>query len=291
MYQIMSLNKKNLNEFRRLNENKSNFNCLNKNFFEIYDKCSFAQKVLLRRKVRLLKQDLNYIGYIWYNVNCSYKNTYIINALNIDNSETELVAPYKYLIDKLRKNSTFYYICENNDYNYKILKKIGFEKKEGTLILNLNLNQSIPLIIKDDINFEVLKIGRDEKKRCHIQNKIFKNNERIPLNLNDIYFDEMQSYYLNNGAIFIKKGETYIGYGQIILENNTPTIVNFGILEEFRGNDYSKCLLTYLLKIIMCSGFDRAKIKVKTFNYIALNLYKQMGFRVENRRYKWQIKT
>lgn len=291
MYQIVILNKKNLNEFRKLNENKNNFNLLNKDFFKIYDKCNFAHKVLLRRKVKLLKQDLKYIGYIWYDVDCSYRNTYIIDALNIDNFGTEPITSYKYVIDTLKKNSTFYYVCQNNDYNYKILKSIGFEKKEGTLILNLNLNQNIPLIIKDDINFEILKIGRDEKKRCYIQNKIFKNNTRVPLNLNDICFDEMQSYYLKNGAIFIKKGDTYIGYGQIILEDNDPTIVNFGILKEFRGNDYSKCLLTYLLKIVMCNGFNKVKIKVKTFNYIALNLYTQMGFKVENARYKWQIKT
>ncbi|AYD40300.1 GNAT family N-acetyltransferase [Clostridium fermenticellae] len=292
MYKIMTLNKKNLNEFRKLNENNDHFNLLNMDFFKMYDNGSFTNKVFLRRRVKLLSYNFKYIGYIWCDANYSYRNVYTINAMNISNSiNIELIDPYKYIVNRLKKNSTFYYTCQNNGFNFNILKNIGFETVDGTLILNLNLDHNIPIAIKEDINFDILKIGKDEKKRCLIQNEIFKNNTRVPLSLDDIYFDEMQSYYLKKGAIFIKKRNTYIGYGQIILEENVPIIVNFGILKEYRGKGYSKCLLTYLLKIVICNGFNNVKIKVNNSNYIALNLYKQMGFEIENERYKWKIKT
>ncbi|WP_406541200.1 hypothetical protein [Clostridium ljungdahlii] len=57
------------------------------------------------------------------------------------------------------------------------------------------------------------------------------------MTLEDIYFDEAQDYYFEKGAIFLKQNDEYIGYGQIVMENDIPVIVNFGILKEFRGKN------------------------------------------------------
>lgn len=287
MYNCVALNIRNLDYFKELNKAKDDFNRLNEDFFEVYHKSNFAQQIFLRRRVRLLKRDSKYIGYIWADMDD--KNICSINALNV--LRTSNFIPYKALIDTLKKNCTINYLCENNNYNFEILKEIGFTRKDGTLILYLDVTENIPLIIVEDLEFETLKKGIDEQKRCEIQNEIFKNDARLPLTIEDIYFDEVQSYYFDRGSVFLKKNGIYIGYGQIIIENNIPVIVNFGILKEYRGRGYSKSLLTYLIKIIKYSGFDKVKIKVKSTNKIALNLYEQIGFKITNEIYNWQIKT
>lgn len=287
MYNCVALNIRNLDYFKELNKAKDDFNRLNEDFFEVYHKSNFAQQIFLRRRVRLLKKDSNYIGYIWADMDD--KNICSINALNV--LRTSNFIPYKALIDTLKKNCTINYLCENNNYNFQILKEIGFTRKDGTLILYLDVTENIPLIIVEDLEFETLKKGIDEQKRCEIQNEIFKNDARLPLTIEDIYFDEVQSYYFDRGSVFLKKNGIYIGYGQIIIENNIPVIVNFGILKEYRGRGYSKSLLTYLIKIIKYSGFDKVKIKVKSTNKIALNLYEQIGFKITSEIYNWQIKT
>ncbi len=290
MYQCVGLNNKNLEFLKKLNKSKDNFNKLNQDFFEVYDKYNFAGQMILKRKVKLLKKDLEYIGYIWSDM--VDKNNCSINALSVDlkNLNIPNYLPYKFLVDALRKNCNISYLCQHNCYNVDILRSIGFTKNNGTFLLASNIGKNMPLIIKDGLTFEILKTGIDEKKRCDIQNKVFKDENRTPLTLQDIYFDEAQSYYFERGAVFLKKGERYIGYGQIIIEHNVPLIVNFGILKEYRGNGYSKSLLIYLLKIIKYNGFNEVKIKVKSSNTIALNLYKTLGFEVVEERYKWEIK-
>jgi ribosomal protein S18 acetylase RimI-like enzyme len=290
MYDCVALSKKNLNHFKKLNEANEDFNNLNENFFEVYDDCNFAQQIFLRRRVKLLKKDFKYVGYIWTEINDG--KICIVKSLNVLRRVGDFkdYAPYKILIDSISDNYTINYLCENNDYNSNVLKDIGFIKREGTLILYLNMLENIPLILRENLEFQILKKGRDEQKRCNIQNEIFKNDSRVPLTIEDIYFDESQNYYFEQGSVFLKKDGEYIGYGQVIIENNTPIIVNFGILSRYRGNGYSKSLLSYLLKIIKYNGYNRVKIKVKNTNKIALSLYEGIGFEITKEIYNWEFK-
>ncbi len=106
----------------------------------------------------------------------------------------------------------------------------------------------------------------------------FKSHDRIPLTKEDIYFDESQNYYVKDASFFIKKDDEYIGYGQVILENNIPFIVNFGILSNFRKEGYGKVLLNHILNKLKIKGFKKVMIRVSSENEIALNLYKSLGF-------------
>ncbi|WP_411679486.1 GNAT family N-acetyltransferase [Clostridium thailandense] len=290
MYECVGLNKKNLVYFKSLNERKNEFNSLNEDFFETYNNCNFAQQIFLRRRVKLLRINSKYIGYIWSNTND--KDICSINAINVLKvlGSIKIHMLYKLLIDTLKNKSVINYLCESNDYNYEILKNIGFNKKEGTLILYSNISKESLEYFDNGFEFQNLKIGKDEAKRCQIQNEIFKDDNRIPLNIEDIYFDQIQSYYFDRGSIFLKKDGEYIGYGQIIIEDRIPTIVNFGILKEYRGNGYSKVLLSHLLKIIKFNGFDIVKIKVKSTNVPAINLYEKLGFYKKNEVYMWELK-
>ncbi|KZL91137.1 GNAT family N-acetyltransferase [Clostridium magnum] len=291
MYKCVGLNMRNLDQFRKLNKAKNDFNTLNRDFFEVYDSCNFAQQIFLRHRVKLLKNDSRYIGYIWTELDDI--NVYTINALNILNTEknSNKYLLFKYLLDTLKKNCNINYNCEKNSYNFDILKHMGFIQKEGTFVLHLSIEENMPLLIMENLEFEILKKGRDEQKRCELQNDIFKNEDRIPLSIEDIYLDEVQTYYFDKGSVFIKKDGNYIGYGQVIIEDSVPVIVNFGILKESRGKGYSKALLVYLIKIIKYNGFSDVMIKVKTSNKIALNLYESTGFKIINEIYNWKLKT
>ena len=228
MYECVGLVKKNLSYFKKLNDKRTLFNPLNKDFFENYYNYNFAKQILMRRKIKLIKSNLNYIGYIWTDI--IDKKICYINSMNIISSSDKDYSSYKYLINFVKKNLHMIYMCQKKNNNFEILTSIGFNKKEGTLIFNMELHNDISTIIKNNINFHVLKRGVDEQIRCDIQNKVFEDEGRIPLTLEDIYYDELQNYYYDNGAIFIKKDKEYIGYGQIIIENKTtPVVVNFGI--------------------------------------------------------------
>lgn len=290
MYECVGLSKRNLIYLKQLNEMKNEFNALNEDFFQIYNNSNFAQQIFLRRRVKLLKMDSKFIGYIWADIND--KNICSINAISVLKvlGNIKIHVLYKALIDTLKGNYVINYLCENNGYNYEILKNIGFKKKEGTLILYSDISKSIPMYYDDSLEFENLKIGIDEEKRCQIQNEIFNDDSRIPLNIEDIYFDQIQGYYFDQGAIFLKKDGEYIGYGQIIIEDDIPTIVNFGILKEYRGNGYSKIFLSYLLKIIKLNNFNIVKIKVKSTNVPAVNLYQKLGFDIRKDIYMWEFK-
>ncbi|MEY8762787.1 GNAT family N-acetyltransferase [Clostridium sp. MT-113] len=276
----MKLIKKNLKYFRILNEKRNLFNSLNKDFFQIYDNCNFIQQIILRNKVKLIRNRARYIGYIW--TDFYPRDICYINAMNVvyEYRSTDIL-PYKCLINTIKKNYIIKYFCESNNYNFRLLKKVGFEKKDGTLILYRDLPESIDFTLNEELEFELMQKGRDEKKRCEIQNKIFQDNNRIPLTLEDIFFDEIQDYYFEKGAVFLKKNDRYIGYGQFIIEKGMPVIVNFGIIKEFRGRGYSRYFLIYILNLIHFNGFNKIIIKVKNSNYIALNLYKSVGFKVK----------
>ncbi|WP_333859842.1 GNAT family N-acetyltransferase [Clostridium sp.] len=290
MYECVSLVKRNLNCFKKLNSERRLFNNLNKDFFEVYDKSNFAKQIFLRRTVKLLRNNFDYIGYIWTDIIC--KNVYNINAMNVAvaiTDEKEDSKPYVYLISTIKKHCILKYLCEDNTYNSILLENIGFEKKEGTLVLFREIHGSVDLGIGENLNFEMFKKGKDEQKRCIIQNEIFHEQNRIPLILEDIYMEQLQSYYFEEGSVFLKRNKEYIGYGQIIIENDIPVIVNFGIIQKYRGRGYSKYLLSYLLNIIYQNDFHKTVIKVRNSNYKALNLYKSVGFKVRKERFNWEL--
>lgn len=279
MMELVKLNKKYFPELEKLNEDRLQFNQVNEDFFSVYHSCSFAQQFLLRNKVRLLKSNTDIIGYLWYTV--FDKNVCFINSMYIDNSKFNGV-PLKDLYGKFinflkpKYDVRYYYECNNT--NFSILNELGFNKCEGVIDMKCNISDIIGCSDFSNVDFEVFKKGTHEALRCKIQNEVFKNDSRMPLEVEDIYFDELQNYYFDEGAIFIKQENKYIGYGQIIIDNNNAIIVNVGILNPYRGKGYGKELLYYLIGIIKSKGYEEVSIKVASNNFVALNLYKSMGF-------------
>ncbi|OFI07764.1 mycothiol acetyltransferase [Clostridium acetireducens DSM 10703] len=290
MYKCIRLNNINIKFLKKLNGRRYIFNTLNENFFDIYNTSNFAQRILLRKRVYLLSYDSNYVGYLWFTPNNKYN--YTINALNIVYyTNINLKKACSLLLNSLKINATFNFHCENNGFNFKILKQLGFSNVSGVLKLSLLLNKSFNFKFNnDEISFSSLKLGSEENIRCYIQNTVFKNPNRVPLTIEDIFYDENQNYYFDRGSILVKKKDTYIGYGQIIIQNNIPIIVNVGILNSYRGKGYGEELLKYLINILKIEGFKKAYINVDMNNTIALNLYKKLGFKIKSEKCIWEIK-
>lgn len=288
MCKYVKLSKSLMPQFKELNAARKSFNSLNEDFFQYYNTTTLPQKLFLRRNISVLEDNKNLCGYIWTSIDD--KNFYNIRALSVNLSSKS--ADYiSLLLKTLKSGFTASFLCENNGINMGLLSEAGFCKKVGTIEMSLNLKKEIKLVEVDNISFEVFRKGFDEKIRCYIQNEVFKDKNRVPISTKDIYFDENQYYYFSPGAIFIKKDNKYVGYGQVIIEGDIPIIVNVGILPDYRGKGYGKLLINYLLKIIDSYNYNIATLNVDINNTVAFNLYKDCGFNVLKEYVKLEIKT
>lgn len=276
---------KNINHFRKINEFNTNFSLSNKDFFQEYDNSNIIQKIFLRKSVNLLLEQNKYIGYVWFEKHNKHYSS--INSINVIGNNN-LVYYYKSLISSLTDNSLITYECEDNEMNIDILSKLSFKRDRGFVELEKQCMEYFNILVPNNVTFSIVKKDKDEKSRCFVQNEIFKNNDRIPISIEDIYYDEAQEYYLDKGAIFIELDNKPIGYGQIIVEDKKAVLVNFGIIEKFRKKGYGKMLLSYLLNIAIDNDFSKVSLKVDSNNERALNLYLSLGFNVKRTIYTWK---
>lgn len=275
-----------MQELLLLNSNRKQFNILNEDLCYYYKTLSFPRQLIVGRRVKLLKQSDECVGYIW--ISRYERNSFIINSMY--SIEEDMENRYSLLIDSLKVKSKLLYSCEKNNTNYDILSSLGFKQKEGTYEMSAKVDSYKDFEICSDVSIEQFENGKHEEIRCKIQNEVFKNDSRIPLTKDDIYYDEVQSYYFEKGSILLKKNDNYIGYGQIIFSEKIPTIVNVGLLKDFRNKGYGRILMLYLLKILDEHGFKEVRLRVSTDNYAALKLYKSFGFRVNNESHMWEYK-
>ena len=159
-----------------------------------------------------------------------------------------------------------------------MLEKLGFEENDCTCELTKQLTGYEDVIYPKSVEFVTFKAGKHERIRCSLQNDIFMNAERQPLTISDIFLDEIQYYYVNDWCIFMKYDSQYIGYGQVIKSNSTPLIVNFGIIERYRGLGLGEFFLSYLLNLIHKYDYSQVNIRVSLRNTPAYSLYKKKGF-------------
>ena len=270
---VVSLNKTNLSNFKILNSKRSDFNSMNLDFFDTYDEANILKKMFYRKFVRILTKEDKTIGYIWEKP--LLKGLYKIQSLYLDKDNITKENILR-LIGNKNKDYILYYKGEVSILD--TLNDIGFNFRNKTLILSIDLKDKFNES-REGISYKRVILGKDEDLRCDIQNKIFNNKNRIPLTIDDIYYDELQKYYYNEGALFIQLDNNVIGYGQIIIDNKVPYIVNFGILDEYKGKGFGRIFLHHLLNLIIDEGFQSSLIKVDKENIKAVNLYKSTGFK------------
>ena len=219
MYKCERLKSSRIREFKRLSRMSSSFNALNEDFFETYDKAGFIGQLIMRSRVRLLKTASGYAGFVWY-------ENYSSNACGIRalySLEKDDLASYKSLLDSIPKCSNLKFRCMDNGSNFSILQELGFVKNEGEIEMGICRDDIEKLLVEsrsreEGLVFKTFEKGKDEGLRCYIQNDIFHDTSRVPLTLQDIFFDVSRSYFLEGGAAFLYKDGECIGYGQLILD-------------------------------------------------------------------------
>lgn len=181
------------------------------------------------------------------------------------------------------KKSTMYDITNKNNKTLLFITDdpvlAGYikNKKQSNLILksyikDMNLQY-------DDIEVEIFNKRENIKIRCELQNSIFFDTSRVPLQERDILYECEKNNYIPELAYLLKKNDQYIGYGQILLIDDKYYVVNFGVVEEYRRKGYGKKFLNVLLIKAQSYGLDEIYIKVDKSNQVALDLYTKLGFR------------
>lgn len=274
-----------------------------KDFFKCYDNENFIMKFLYRKFIKIIKLDNNYIGYMWYEA--SIENIVRVWALYIDSEYIGLIS--KEILSSFNNNILSYEAIDKRE-NAVILERLGFRKENYTLLMEMDIEKydnsekinSIYLKVinsiytKSDIYSNIcfcarkLIAGTDESLRCRIQNNIFGELNRRPLTVEDIYSDMVQDYYLKDLCIFGMINNSYIGYGQVIFSREMFTIVNFGIVREFRGLGLSKLLLHDVILHAKRAGIKKVALRVDSNNIKAINLYKWIGFKEKYKIVVWE---
>lgn len=273
MYKWEGLNNTNINLIKNINI--SDEYDLQANLSSVLNSNNILKRFLLWRNIKFLKLKNQYVGFIWFNKLSN--NRYKINSIFVM-SEFKSLENYKALLGAIKKNSIATYFCKSSDIEYYIFKKLGFDKKRAIVEMKKTLKFFEEVECDLPISFYRFQKNKDEKLRCNVQNQIFSDLSRYPIDEEDVYFEENQKYYLNDGCIFIKHDESVAGYGQIIADKGKAYLVNFGILEKYRGKGLGKLLLNYLSNLCYNMGYKEIYLKCNESNSIALQLYETMGF-------------
>lgn len=266
-----------VNEFLSLNKYKINF-------IKYYLKSNLFKKSLLKNNLILILLDNEYIGYIWFDYNDI--DTILINAAYIKDQYVNIIKFND--IPKFNGKILIYQTYEDS-LTTKLLSSNLFMRSKITKLLEYNIKTK--LNINCDVKFRKFTKNKDEFLRCEIQNSIFNDDSRTPLKPKDIRYEEKQLYYNENFCIFmLNSNNTEIGYGQIIFNNNIYTIVNFGIVNNYRNKGYGECLLNYLINLAHDNNISKIFIRVEEDNFKAINLYFKTGFKIVGNYTTW-IKT
>ena len=110
------------------------------------------------------------------------------------------------------------------------------------------------------------------------------------MNKSDILIEISKRIYIPEASMFLMKEDRKIGYGQIIKGVEGNYLVNFGVIEEKRGQGYSRDFLIYVLNRGRELGFREIFLEVNAYNIKAVNLYTSTGFKVIRKKDKWNFK-
>lgn len=312
MVLLEKLSNSNFEKFKELSSERINSENYDKNFFEYYEKEKFFFKIFFKKFVKLFVYNNEIVGYIWYEVPVEIP----IRVWSLYVKEEYL----EYLDSSILKcfdNTILSYETPDDETNNIMLKNLGFKKVKPSVLMNINVNdfrkeqyvQKLIYKLENDIsvqkklmNFtnngyksltvtvEPVKINEEEQLRCDIQNSVFSKIDRLPLQIEDIENDVKQEYYIEDLSMFIKINNIAIGYGQVIYNRQMYTVVNFGIIDEFRGRGFGKILLCELINRCKKMRILDLYIRVEENNISALKLYSWIGFSPKSMINKWERK-
>lgn len=273
MVKVEKLGAKNSNAFNELlKEAREDFS-FRYDYNTYYNNKTFLLKFLIRKSVKLIKSNDQYIGYLW----CETPNVKSINIKDAFIKKEYIDELDSSFLKTLNYSNVIYETYENKN-SLSMLGNLAMKKVRTTNILQKPTSGVIKFDYLDDISFRKYNKGKDAKLRCKIQNEIFKGEGRVPLSLDDILYDEKQDYFLEDLCVFILRNKKIIGYGQIIYNRCIYSIVNFGIIEGYRGLGYGFSLINKLVELGMKKNIEKLYVRVDYDNIFAKNLYHKVGF-------------
>lgn len=291
MISLQKLTSQNMDEFKNIYNESRLSESYDRDFFKLYEEQNFIVKFLFKRFLRLFAYNGYVIGFMWYET--PIDTNIRIWALYIDSNYIKLLTS-----DTLNSfnNSTLSYEVMECPKNHSIMINLGFKVSRPTILMNLNLadytqnnlHPSFNSYNNSIVSFKPFKINSDEGIRCKIQNEIFLDWNRTPLTVDDVYSDISQDYYINELSLFIEVNNIIIGYGQIVYSRNMHTVVNFGIIEEYRGRGYGRLLLKKLISLSKERCIKKLYIRVDENNIKARKLYEWGGFTEKYKITKWE---
>lgn len=310
MVLLERLSSNNFENFKSLNLERFSQDSYDKNFFEYYENEKFFLKIFLKKFVKLFIYKKEVIGYIWYEIPVEIPVrvwSLYIKPQYIDLLTSDILNSFN--------NTILSYETSDDKTNNLMLLKLGFNKIRPSVLMSMNLQtynrkKQIDELINNLINnnnlltklnslynstitqlnisIEKVILNKDEELRCKIQNSIFSASTRIPLDVQDIENDIEQEYYIEDLSLFIKLNNIAIGYGQIIYTRDMHTVVNFGLINEFRGYGFGKLLLNNLIVSAKALNIDELFIRVEENNFSALKLYNWVGFTPKSIINRWE---
>lgn len=310
MVLLERLSSNNFENFKTLNLERFSKENYDKNFFEYYENEKFFFKIFIKKFVKLFIYNKKVIGYIWYEVPVEIPVR--VWSLYVKEEYLDLLSPN--ILNNFNNTILSYETCDDKTNN-EMLSKLGFKKVKPSILMSINLEDysktqeinNLVSSLKNNINLlktinllynynikeikisiEKVVLNRDEELRCKLQNSIFSASTRVPLEIEDIENDIEQDYYIKDLSLFIKVNNIAIGYGQIIYNRDMYTVVNFGILKEFRHYGFGKILLNHLIESAKNKNINDLYIRVEETNYNALKLYNWIGFTPKSIINRWE---
>lgn len=287
MYVLERINKKNFKYLEALNLKSKDSNNLNEDILMEIKRDRVFKKFKLLNKLRIISFKGKYIGFIWFERSKYEYSVYNIRSIYAEGDN--LVNVYSKLLSSIPDSySGIYYSAADTCIYNNVLEALKFRRLSGTCEMKMNLSKIAASYDSfEKLDFKIFKGNRDEDLRCRLQNSIFYNSNRIPLTVEDIKYDLTQKYSIKNGGVFLYYENKPIGYGQIIYDKRRYYLVNFGIIPSYRGKGLSKLLLYKLCSLAQNFNANELFLKVDVNNKVAIDLYRNFGFEIIEKYYKW----
>jgi len=283
------LKTKDLQTFKNQLLEYKQFNELNENLYDIYNKSSLFNKIQYRAGSRIIKYQSKPVMIIWSETRSF--NVKIRSIIPLVDIEELKIVPLDDVMEVFRESlpqhldiHQFEYVVIRNKTNDQLLKLLDFEMRRG--IKRMYLDMADLVEPEKAVTLKKFKI-EDIKARVDIQNRIFDNKYRLPINSADILIEISKKSYIPELSYFYLYENQYIGYGQINKSENLFFLVNFGIIPEFRGKKLSRDFLLNLLEKGKNYGIKELYLDVNEQNTKAVGLYNSVGFRDEFNNCSW----
>lgn len=283
------LKTKDLQTFKNQLLDYEKFNELNENLYDMYSKSSLFNKIQYRAGSRVITYKAKPVMIIWSETRSF--NVKIRSIIPLVDIEELKVLPLGDVMEVFRDSlpqhldiHQFEYVVIRNEMNDQLLKVLDFEMRRG--IKRMHLDMTDLAAPEKTVTLKKFKI-EDIKARVDIQNRIFDNKYRLPINSADILIEISKKSYIPELSFFYLYENQYIGYGQINKNENQFFLVNFGIIPEFRGRKLSKDFLLNLLEKGKIYGIKELYLDVNEQNIKAVGLYNSVGFTDRHNNCSW----